>query len=65
MTSQRFCTSCQAMRDIDGGELRRCRGTARWMCELCVKKKSESIYKNKSGKPCDVRRLMQQLYGRV
>jgi hypothetical protein len=65
MTGQRFCTSCQAMRDIEGGELRRCRRTARWMCEPCVKKKSESIYKNKSGRPADVARLMDALYRRV
>jgi len=41
----RFCTSCQATKDEEGGEFRRVRRTARWVCKGCVEHKTVSIYK--------------------
>lgn len=49
MTETKFCTGCQAYRAIDGGAMRQCRKTARWVCKMCTEKKTESIYK--SSKP--------------
>jgi hypothetical protein len=43
---QRFCTSCQANRDEAGGEYRRYRRTARWVCQCCIERKTVSIYKS-------------------
>lgn len=64
MTDAKFCTSCQAMRSVIGGERRQTRGVPRWICLSCLEKKSESIYRNQSGKPADVARIMGSLYAR-
>lgn len=46
MTETRFCTSCQATRSIEGGERRNTRGVPRWVCQPCLQRKTESIYKS-------------------
>lgn len=61
----RFCTSCQADRDASTGEVRQLRRTSRWVCQACVERKSESIYRNHSGRSADVAKLMDYLYRRV
>ncbi len=43
----RFCTSCQAVRELAGGEFRRLRSTARWVCQCCVERKTVSIYRSR------------------
>jgi hypothetical protein len=63
--SQKFCTSCQAMRDGSTGEKRRLRNTARWVCRMCIERKTDSIYANQSGRSADVAKLMDALYRRV
>lgn len=60
--SQRFCTSCQAVRDADTGEMRKCRRTARWVCQMCITREAKSIYRNQSGHSVDVAKLMEKLY---
>ena len=60
----KFCTSCQATRDEEGGIFRRGKRTNRWICKSCIEKKSPSIYRNLSGKPTpasDINRLVKQL----
>lgn len=63
--SERFCTSCQANRQTEGGEYRRLHKTARWVCQACVERRSPSIYRNTSGRTADVAKIMRELYGRV
>lgn len=63
--SQRFCTGCQCLRDASTGQTKHFRTTARWLCQLCVDRKSESIYKNRSGKPANVAKIMDALYRKV
>lgn len=46
MTETKFCTSCQAMRALAGGERKTTRGVPRWVCQPCLQRKTESIYKN-------------------
>lgn len=65
MADVRFCTSCQCRRDVEGGVYRKLKNGGRWICKPCVEHKSDSIYKNTSGKPVDVQRLMTQLYERA
>ena len=48
MNDTKFCTSCQTVRALEGGERRLTRGVPRWVCRACVERKSESIYKNHS-----------------
>ena len=64
MTDTKFCTSCQAMRSVIGGVRKQTRGVPRWICQPCLEKKSESIYRNQSGKPADVAKIMRSLYAR-
>lgn len=61
----RFCTGCQCDREEEGGVWRKAYRTRRWICKPCVEKKTESIYKNRSGIACDVERLMRQLYAKA
>ena len=61
----RFCTSCQCTRDVEGGVFRKSRTSGRWMCQLCSKHKTESIYMNRSGKVADVKTIMEKLYRRA
>ena len=56
MTDTKFCTSCQAMRSLEGGVVRQTRGVPRWICQPCLEKKSPSIYRNQSGTPANVSR---------
>ena len=42
----KFCTSCQATRQLEGGERKITRGVSRWVCRACIDRKSESIYKS-------------------
>lgn len=42
----KFCTSCQAMRGLAGGVFKKYRNTGRWVCQCCVERKTESIYKS-------------------
>lgn len=58
----RFCTSCQSHRDIDGGVYRKLKNSGRWICKPCITHKSDSIYKNTSGRIADVRKIMEKLY---
>lgn len=44
----RFCTSCQATRSVEGGEIRPTRGVVRWVCRPCIERKSVSIYRSVS-----------------
>jgi hypothetical protein len=53
----KFCTSCQAMRALEGGERRVTRGVPRWVCRACMERKSESIYKSQRA---DTRRNYEQ-----
>jgi hypothetical protein len=64
MTDTKFCTSCQAMRSLEGGVVRQTRGVPRWICEPCLQKKSPSIYRNQSGTPANVAKIMADLYAR-
>lgn len=61
----RFCTSCQAIKDEAGGVFKRVKTTARWICLDCVNKRSESPYKNQSGRSADIRKLLAQLQARA
>lgn len=61
----RFCTSCQAVRDASTGEMRKCRRTAHWVCAMCITREAKSIYRNQSGRPVDVAKLMTKLYQKV
>lgn len=61
IASVRFCTSCQSDRSTEGGVYKPTRRTARWICKSCVERKTESIYKNRSGKPADVAKIMSYL----
>ncbi len=62
-TATRFCTACQAMRDVEGGIMRQARRTARWICKCCVERRSESIYKAKSGQAANIDRIFREIYG--
>jgi len=53
----KFCTSCQATKDEEGGIYRRGKRTNRWICKSCLDKKSPSIYRNLSGKPSPVNHI--------
>ncbi len=64
MTDTKFCTSCQAMRSLEGGVVRQTRGVPRWICQPCLQKRSPSIYRNQSGRPADVEKIMRGLYAR-
>lgn len=57
MNDTKFCTSCQAMRALEGGERRVTRGVPRWVCRACMERKSESIYKSQKA---DTRRNYEQ-----
>jgi hypothetical protein len=57
----RFCTSCQATREEATGEMKQLNKTKRWVCRLCLDRKSVSIYRNTSGRTGDVARLMGRL----
>lgn len=57
MSDTRFCTSCQATRALEGGELRATRGVPRWVCQPCVQRKAVSIYKSQRA---DARRNDEQ-----
>ncbi len=47
----RFCTSCQAVRLIEGGVTRETTKSRRWICKCCLDRKSESIYKSAAKGP--------------
>jgi hypothetical protein len=55
----RFCTSCQSRQPDHNGESPK--GFRGWRCQKCVEKRSESIYKNKSGRIADVRKILDDL----
>lgn len=57
----RFCTSCQASREEATGEYRQLNKTARWVCRMCLERKSESIYRNVSGRAADVARILGRM----
>jgi hypothetical protein len=62
----RFCTSCQVSREEEGGEYRKCRRTARWVCQCCLQRNTHSIYRsNGTTTAGDIRRLVNKLQGRV
>lgn len=60
----RFCTSCQADRDVAGGEFRKFRNTGRWVCQCCIQRKTVSIYKSQ-GKTNEkaLRQLAAKIWG--
>lgn len=39
VTGQRFCTHGQHWADKEGGVMKRGRGTGRWICAECVKRR--------------------------
>lgn len=55
----KFCTSCQSRQPYIGGESPK--GFRGWRCQKCVEKRSESIYKNKSGRTADVRKILEAI----
>lgn len=57
----RFCTSCQCHREEATGEMRISPKSRRWICRLCLEHKSPSIYRNMSGRPANVTRIMARL----
>ncbi len=61
----RFCTSCQATKPEAGGLTKRTNTGRRWVCQGCAEHKTASIYRNQSGKTCDVAKLMNELYRRA
>lgn len=59
--NSKFCTSCQSYKEIDGGIKRKFRTTARWICHACITHKSNSIYRNTSGKVANVPAIIKDL----
>ncbi len=61
----RFCTSCQASKDEAGGQFRRSRNTARWICLSCVERRTVSIYKSqgRTHDPKALERLLERMRG--
>lgn len=47
----KFCTSCQAVRKLEGGIVRVSTKSRRWICKSCLDRKSESIYKSNPKNP--------------
>jgi transposase-like protein len=44
----RFCTACNLTKAAHGGKVKPLsNGRSRWMCALCAKRMTESIYKRK------------------
>lgn len=64
MSATRYCTSCQADRDLEGGIIKRTRSASRWICKSCLERKTVSIYKNTSGRPADVKKIMAALWAK-
>jgi hypothetical protein len=60
--NSKFCTSCQSYKGIDGGVNRKFRTTARWICHSCITHKSNSIYRNTSGKVANAQAIIKSLY---
>jgi hypothetical protein len=48
MTDKKYCTACQGMRSIEGGQTYKRKTTTRWVCNACVNRKNESIYASKA-----------------
>lgn len=62
----KFCTACQSRREEAGGVTRKGKYTARWMCQQCAEKKSESIYKAKTPtRPETLAQVRAMLYGKA
>jgi len=60
--THRYCTSCQCDRQTEGGEYRKLNKTARWLCRLCVQRKSVSLYKSQRPSTlAEVNRLLDQI----
>lgn len=57
----RFCTNCQCTRETEGGKFRKSNTSGRWICVLCLEHKTESIYTSRSGRPADVKMIMEKL----
>lgn len=60
----RFCTSCQAHRPESTGVFKKVNKTRRWICRSCIERKSESIYRNVTGRDStesDIRRAFQRV----
>ena len=55
-TKRRFCTSCQCDREEATGEYKKHSKTRRWVCRLCIERKSPSIYRNLSEDKHDTKR---------
>jgi len=53
---KRFCTSCQFDRDASTGEYKAYTKTRRWVCRLCIERKSPSLYRNLSEDKHDTKR---------
>jgi hypothetical protein len=52
------------MKEVTGGVYKQLNRTARWICLDCLEKRSESIYRNRSGKVADVAKIMADLQRR-
>lgn len=60
MSDTKFCTSCQAMRSVEGGERKVTRGVPRWVCRACIERKTESIYKSQRADAIEARKKNEQ-----
>ncbi len=47
MNDTKFCTSCQATKSLAGGQTKLTRGVPRWVCQGCLNRVYESIYKKR------------------
>lgn len=62
----KFYTACQAFKEESGGVTRRGKGFARWMCQPCAERKTESIYKAKvATRPETLAKVRAMLYGKA
>jgi hypothetical protein len=53
MVGQKFCTSCQRYREVEGGQIVQSKGSSsirRWKCAMCIAGKSTALYKSKETK---------------
>jgi hypothetical protein len=47
---QKFCISCQVVRDAKGFKLVLRNKTKVWKCAVCLKRQSDQQYRSKNGK---------------
>lgn len=52
---KKFCTSCQCMRPQNEGQIKKTTAS-RWICNVCVARKSASVYSSKGKDKHDYKR---------